>query len=58
MINNIIFDLGNVLMNFKPLQKSVWVGPSPVVAEFIKLLKELSILIFIKLFKVLNKDII
>ncbi len=46
------------LIGFKMLQKSVWIGPSPLPIEFIKYLKRNSILKFVQFFKILNEDLI
>lgn len=46
------------MLDFKYLQKSVWIGPSPLPKEFIEYLNQNNILKFIKFFKVKEEDII
>lgn len=41
-------------LNFVMLQKSVWVGKNELPAEFLKDLKELELLSYVKIFSVLN----
>ncbi|PIP29954.1 hypothetical protein COX26_01325 [Candidatus Jorgensenbacteria bacterium CG23_combo_of_CG06-09_8_20_14_all_54_14] len=45
-------------LGFVPLQKSVWVGPSPLPRNFIEALGELDLLGFIKFFRATQYDIV
>lgn len=50
--------LNLINLGFMQLQKSVWVGPSPLPEEFIKYLNDNNILCYLKFFQVKEKDII
>ncbi len=50
------FELTN--LGFVMLQKSVWFGPAPLPKEFIKSLKELKILPYLKFFKATEEEIV
>ena len=43
---------------FIPLQKSVWLGPSPLPREFIEYLNEVNLLQYLKFFQAAEKEII
>lgn len=45
-------------LEFIPIQKSVWFGPSPLPEEFIKYLNKINILSCLKFFKATKKDVI
>jgi len=46
------------MLGFKPIQKSVWLGPAPLPKKFIESLDEFNILQFIKFFKAEEKEIV
>lgn len=46
------------LLNFLPIQKSVWLGPVPLPKVFIENLNKIHILKYLKIFEVKEKDII
>ena len=45
-------------LGFIMLQKSVWLGPSPLPKEFISYLNETNILQYLKFFKVAEEDVV
>jgi len=46
------------LLDFKPLQKSVWIGPAPLPSEFVKSLSDLNLIRFVKFFRATEVDIV
>lgn len=47
-----------IALGFIPLQKSVWLGPSPLPQEFIEYLNTINLLKYIKFFKVSEEKIV
>ncbi|HDH31707.1 MAG TPA: hypothetical protein ENH26_02965 [Candidatus Wolfebacteria bacterium] len=47
-----------IALDFAILQKSVWLGPSPLPKEFIKYLNNINILQYLKFFKATEKEIV
>ena len=47
-----------VSLDFEAIQKSVWLGPSPLPEEFVKYLDEIGILSYLKFFRVRKEDIV
>lgn len=47
-----------IALGFIPLQKSVWLGPSPLPQEFIEYLNTINLLKYIKLFKASEENIV
>jgi DNA-binding transcriptional regulator PaaX len=47
-----------ILLDFKPIQKSVWLGPAPLPEDFIQALNELKILKHLKFFRVYEREIV
>jgi DNA-binding transcriptional regulator PaaX len=45
-------------LNFKIMQKSVWLGPSPLPQEFIKALQDRNLIPFIKFFEAKESEIV
>ncbi len=46
------------LLGFELLQKSVWIGPSPLPKEFIEAINELNLISYMKFFRATEEDIV
>lgn len=47
-----------ISLNFKMIQKSVWLGPAPLPKDFVGVLSELNLLKFIKFLEVRETDLV
>lgn len=47
-----------VNLDFKPIQKSVWLGPAPLPESFVSYLSEINIFSYLKFFKVRKEDLL
>lgn len=46
------------MLEFRPLQKSVWIGPTPLPHDFIEAIHELNLMPYIKFFKAEKYEIV